>query len=116
MSQPLIDRYAVDRLAALHAACKAVRRGGTVSVSGVYGGEADPMPMMELFDRQVQLRMGQANVHAWIPELLPLVEDPADPLGVLDLTTHRVPLDRAPEAYAAFQAKEDGCVKVVLAP
>lgn len=116
VSQPLIDRYAVDRLAALHAACKAVRRGGTVSVSGVYGGEADPMPMMELFDRQVQLRMGQANVHAWIPELLPLVEDPADPLGVLDLTTHRVPLDRAPEAYAAFQAKEDGCVKVVLAP
>lgn len=116
VSQPLIDRYGVDRLAALHTAITSVRRGGTVSVSGVYGGEADPMPMMELFDRQVQLRMGQANVHAWVEDLLPLVDDPADPLGVLDLTTHRVPLERAAEAYETFQKKTDGCIKVVLAP
>lgn len=116
VARPLIDKYAVDRLSALHAAIKAVRRGGTVSVSGVYGGEADPMPMMELFDKQVQLRMGQANVRRWIPDLLPLVEDPTDPLGVLDLATHRVPLEQAADAYALFQEKKDGCVKVVLAP
>jgi threonine dehydrogenase-like Zn-dependent dehydrogenase len=116
VSQPMIDKFGVDRLAALHAAIKAVRRGGTVSISGVYGGEADPMPMMELFDKQVQVRMGQANVRAWIPDLLPLVEDPADPLGVLDLTTHRLPLEAAPDAYETFQAKDDGCIKVVLAP
>jgi threonine dehydrogenase-like Zn-dependent dehydrogenase len=116
VSQPLIDRYAVDRLAALHAALKACRRGGTVSISGVYGGEADPMPMMEIFDRQLQLRMGQANVKRWIPDLLPLVDDPADPLGVLDLTTHRVPMSEAPDAYEVFQKKADGCIKVVLRP
>ena len=116
VSRPMIDKYGVDRLAALHTAFKAVRRGGTVSISGVYGGEADPMPMMEIFDRQVQIRMGQANVKRWIPDLLPLVDDPADPLGVLDLVTHRLPLDAAPEAYEMFQKKTDGCVKVVLAP
>ena len=116
VARPMIDKYGVDRLAALHTALKAVRRGGTVSISGVYGGEADPMPMMEIFDRQLQLRMGQANVLRWIPDLLPLVDDPADPLGVLDLVTHRLPLDAAPEAYEMFQKKTDGCVKVVLAP
>jgi threonine dehydrogenase-like Zn-dependent dehydrogenase len=116
VSQPLVDKYATDRLAALHAALKSARRGGTVSISGVYGGEMDPFPMMEVFDRQIQIRMGQANVKRWIPELLPLVDDPADPLGVLDLTTHQVPLDEAPGAYEMFQKKEDGCIKVVLKP
>jgi threonine dehydrogenase-like Zn-dependent dehydrogenase len=61
-AQKVTDVAAVDRLDALHVAVKAVRRGGTVSVSGVYGGEIDPMPMMEMFDRGVQLRMGQAHV------------------------------------------------------
>ena len=116
VSQPLIDKYAIDRLAALHASLKSARRGGSVSIVGVYGGEMDPFPMMEVFDRQVQLRMGQANVHRWIDELLPLVDDPADPLGVLDLTTHQVPLDDAPGMYEIFQKKEDGCIKVVLKP
>jgi threonine dehydrogenase-like Zn-dependent dehydrogenase len=116
VSQPLIDKAAVDRLAALHAALKSARRGGTVSISGVYGGEMDPFPMMEVFDRQLQIRMGQANVKKWIPEILPLVDDPADPLGVLDLTTHTVPLDEAPHMYEVFQKKEDGCIKVVLKP
>lgn len=116
VARPMIDKYGVDRLAALHTALKSVRRGGTVSISGVYGGEADPMPMMEIFDRQLQIRMGQANVKRWIPDLLPLVDDPSDPLGVLDLTTHRLPIDAAPDAYETFQKKEDGCIKVVLAP
>jgi threonine dehydrogenase-like Zn-dependent dehydrogenase len=106
----------VDRLAALHTAIDTVRRGGTVSLSGVYGGEVDPMPMLKMFDKQIQLRMGQCNVRRWISDLLPLVEDDADPLALSDLVTHRVPLDRAPEMYEIFQKKEDGCIKVVLQP
>ena len=106
----------VDRLSALHMALDLVRRGGTVSVSGVYSGVADPMPLMNMFDKQIQLRMGQCNVQRWIDDLLPLVEDPTDPLGVEDLVTHRVSLDQAPEMYETFSAKEDGCIKVVLKP
>jgi threonine dehydrogenase-like Zn-dependent dehydrogenase len=60
--------------------------------------------------------MGQCNVHQWMDTLMPLVEDPADPLGTEDLTTHPVPLDRAPEMYELFKKKEDGCIKVVLKP
>jgi threonine dehydrogenase-like Zn-dependent dehydrogenase len=116
LSQKLIENVGVDRLTALHHAIGAVRRGGTVSISGVYGGAADPMPMMDLFDKQVQLRMGQCNVKRWVDDLLPLVEDAADPLGVLDLTTHSVPLREAPDAYKTFQQKTDGCIKVVLKP
>ncbi len=116
LAHKMIETVGVDRLTALHGSIAAVRRGGTVSVSGVYGGTADPMPMMDLFDKQVQLRMGQCNVKKWIDDLLPLVEDPADPLGVLDLTTHAVPLEEAPQAYKTFQEKTDGCIKVVLKP
>ena len=85
----------VDRLAAFHTAIDAVRRGGTISLSGVYGGMADPMPMMTLFDKQVQLRMGQANVKRWVPDILPLLTDD-DPLGVEQFATHRLPLEAAP--------------------
>ena len=116
LSEPLLEKAGVDRLAALHSSLDLVRRGGTVSISGVYGGQADPMPMLTFFDKQIQLRAGQCNVKAWIDDLLPLVEDPADPLDVDDLVTHRVPLDQAPGAYEMFQKKEDGCVKVVLDP
>ena len=116
LSGPLMEKAGVDRLAALHSSLDLVRRGGTVSLSGVYGGQADPMPMLTIFDKQIQLRAGQCNVKAWIDDLLPLVEDPADPLDVDDLVTHRVPLDQAPGAYEMFQKKEDGCVKVVLDP
>jgi threonine dehydrogenase-like Zn-dependent dehydrogenase len=116
VAQKLIENVGVDRLTALHNAIGAVRRGGTVSISGVYGGTADPMPMMDLFDKQVQLRMGQCNVKKWISDILPLVDDPSDPLGVLDLTTHTVPIVEAPDAYRTFQQKSDGCIKVVLKP
>lgn len=116
LAKPLIDRFAVDRLNALNTAIKATRRGGTVSVSGVYGGEVDPMPMMEMFDRGLQLRMGQCHVHRWSDDILPLVLDDTDPLGVGQLATHVLPLRDAPEAYAMFQAKTDGCLKVVLKP
>jgi len=116
LARPVIEKAGVDRLAALQTAIQLVRRGGTVSISGVYGGAVDPMPMMDLFDRQVTLRMGQANVRRWIDDLLPLVSADDDPLGVLDLRTHRLPLEQAPDAYAMFQAKKDGCIKVVLDP
>ncbi|MGW0213414.1 zinc-dependent alcohol dehydrogenase [Micromonospora chokoriensis] len=116
VAQAMTDRAGMDRLSVLHAAVKGVRRGGTVSVSGVYGGEADPMPLMEMFDRGVQLRMGQCHVRRWTDEILPLLAGDDDPLGVEDLRTHRVPLSRAPQAYEMFQKKEDGCIKVVLEP
>lgn len=115
-ARPLMQTAGTDRLGALHASIDLVRRGGTVSLSGVYGGKASPLPMLTLFDKQIQVRMGQANVKAWINDLLPLVEDPADPLGVDDLVTHHLPLESAPEAYEMFQKKTDGCVKVVLDP
>jgi threonine dehydrogenase-like Zn-dependent dehydrogenase len=111
----LMERAGVDRLAALYAAIDVVRRGGTISLSGVYGGMADPMPMLQLFDKQVQLRMGQANVWRWVPELLPLVSD-GDPLGAEGFASHHLPLAQAPEAYEKFQKKEDGFVKVLLQP
>jgi threonine dehydrogenase-like Zn-dependent dehydrogenase len=116
VARPLIDKMAVDRLDALHTAMKAARRGGTVSISGVYGGEADPMPMMEIFDRGLQLRMGQAHVRRWTDEILPLVLDDADPLGTEHLATHLLPLAEAPRGYEMFQKKEDNCVKVILQP
>jgi threonine dehydrogenase-like Zn-dependent dehydrogenase len=92
-----------------------VRRGGTISLSGVYGGASSPLPMLTLFDKQIQLRMGQANVRRWIDDIMPLLTD-ADPLGVEDFATHRLSLDEAPHAYETFQKKEDGMVKVVLKP
>jgi threonine dehydrogenase-like Zn-dependent dehydrogenase len=116
IAQKVTDKVALDRLDALLGAIKGVRRGGTVSVSGVYGGEVDPLPMMEMFDRGIQLRMGQAHVRRWTDDILPLVSDASDPLGVLDLTTHHLPLSAAPEGYEMFRAKTDGCIKVVLNP
>jgi threonine dehydrogenase-like Zn-dependent dehydrogenase len=112
----LIEKGGVDRLAVLHTAIDVVRRGGTISLSGVYGGAIDPMPMMDLFDKQIQLRMGQANVKRWIDDLMPLVQDAADPLGTEDLATHRLPLEQAPHGYEIFQKKQDGAVKVLLTP
>jgi threonine dehydrogenase-like Zn-dependent dehydrogenase len=116
VAQKLMTTVGVDRMAAMNLAFEAVRRGGTVSLSGVYAGVADPVPFMNLFDKQVTIRMGQCNVQAWRDELLPLVEDPADPLGTEDLVTHTVSLEEAPRMYDLFRDKEDGCIKVVLTP
>ena len=110
------EKAAVDRLSALLEAIDTVRRGGTISISGVYGGQLDPLPMMQLFDKGVQIRMGQAHVRRWTDEILPLLEGDGDPLGVDDLTTHRLPLAEGPSAYSMFQKKEDGAIKVVLKP
>ena len=115
LAAPLMKTAGVDRLKALHTAIDVVRRGGTVSVSGVYSGAADPMPLVTMFDKQVQLRMGQCNVKRWVDDIMPLLTD-ADPLVVDTFATHRVPLDQAPEMYRTFAEKADGCVKVQLKP
>lgn len=115
-ARQIFDRAGIDRLAALHTSIDVVRRGGTVSLSGVYAGDADLMPMKTMFDKQVSLRMGQCNVKRWVDDIMPLVEAIDDPLGVMDLTTHEAPLDDAPALYETFQRKKDGCIKVVLHP
>jgi threonine dehydrogenase-like Zn-dependent dehydrogenase len=115
-AQKLQEKAGIDRLSVLHLAIDTVRRGGTISLSGVYGGAVDPMPMMDLFDKQIQLRMGQANVRKWVGEIMPLLQGDEDPLGVEELATHHLPLEEAPRAYEIFQKKEDGAVKILLRP
>ncbi|MFJ8046680.1 zinc-dependent alcohol dehydrogenase [Streptomyces luteogriseus] len=112
---PIAERFSVDRLAALYTAIDLVRRGGTISLSGVYGGMADPLPLLTLFDKQIQMRMGQANVRRWSDDIIPYLTD-EDPLGVDDFATHRVPLSEASHAYEMFQRKQDGAVKVLMQP
>ena len=115
LSHKLIENVGVDRLTALHAAIDAVRRGGTVSISGVYGGAVDPMPMMDMFDKQIQLRMGQCNVRVG-------GRHPAAGRGRRRSARragsghpHRADR-RGAQAYKTFQEKTDGCIKVVLKP
>jgi threonine dehydrogenase-like Zn-dependent dehydrogenase len=115
-ARKVIETGGIDRLSALHLAIELVQRGGTISISGVYGGAASPMPLLQLFDKQVNLRMGQANVRRWTDTLMPLLTGDDDPLGVDTFATHHVPLDEAPQAYETFQKKEDGAFKVVLRP
>jgi threonine dehydrogenase-like Zn-dependent dehydrogenase len=115
LAEKLMTKVGLDRLSALHAAIEMVRRGGTISVLGVYGGMTDPMPMMTLFDKQIELRMGQANVKRWVDDILPLLNDD-DPLGVDTFATHHVPLREAADAYETFQKKHDGAVKIVFQP
>ncbi len=116
LARPVMLKAGFDRTAALHSAIDAVRRGGTISISGVYGGATEPMPMMQMFDKQVQLRMGQANVRRWSGDILPLLTDDSDPLGTESFATHRLPLDDAPDAYAKFRDKQDAMIKVLFTP
>jgi threonine dehydrogenase-like Zn-dependent dehydrogenase len=115
LAQPMMENMGVSKLAALYSAIEIVRRGGTISLSGVYGGAADPLPTLQLFDKQIQVRQGQANVKAWIDDILPLLTDD-DPLGVDTFATHHLPLSDAPDAYEHFQKKEQGMIKVVFNP
>ena len=115
VAEKLMRTAGLDRLGALHLAIEVVRRGGTISLAGVYGGMADPLPLLTMFDKQIQLRMGQANVKRWVDDILPLLVDD-DPLGVDDFATHRVPLSEAPQAYEMFQKKQDNAIKVLLQP
>ncbi|MFZ3292075.1 MAG: zinc-dependent alcohol dehydrogenase [Mycobacterium sp.] len=114
-AKQLLQTAGVDRLNALYSAIDIVRRGGTISLIGVYGGMADPLPMLTLFDKQITLRMGQANVKRWVDDIMPLLVDD-DPLGVDTFASHVLPLDDAPHAYEIFQKKQDGAVKIILEP
>jgi threonine dehydrogenase-like Zn-dependent dehydrogenase len=116
LAKRLNEKAGIDRLDALYSAIDSVRRGGTLSIVAVYGGAADPIPMMQLFDKQVQIRMGQANVKKWIDDIMPLLMDDADPLSTGDFATHKLPLEEAPHGYEIFQRKEDNCFKVLLEP
>ncbi|WP_370499893.1 zinc-dependent alcohol dehydrogenase [Mycolicibacterium sp. jd] len=115
VAKPMMQKAGLDRLDALYTAIDCVRRGGTLSLIGVYGGMADPMPMLTLFDKQIQVRMGQANVKKWVDDIMPLLTD-SDPLGVDTFATHVLPMEEAPHAYKIFQQKQDGAVKVILQP
>jgi threonine dehydrogenase-like Zn-dependent dehydrogenase len=115
IAEKIMERAGIDRLHAFHLAIDIVRRGGTISLVGVYGGMTDPLPMLTIFDKQIQLRMGQANVKRWAPEILPLLTD-GDPLGAEDFHTHKLPLADGPAAYETFQKKDDGAVKILLTP
>jgi threonine dehydrogenase-like Zn-dependent dehydrogenase len=116
VARPVVQKAAIDRLAALHMAIEIVQRGGTISLSGVYGGAISPMPLIQMFDKQITLRMGQANVRRWVDDILPLLTGDGDPLGVDGYATHRLPIDEAPRAYEIFQKKQDGAFKVLLQP
>ena len=105
---------ATDRPTALRQAVKACRKGGVVSIPGVYGGFVDKLPLGAAFAKGLTLKMGQTHVHRYLRPLLKLIEEGTiDPSFVI---THRVPLEFAPEAFDMFKHKRDGCVKIVLAP
>jgi threonine dehydrogenase-like Zn-dependent dehydrogenase len=105
----------LDRATALRECMSSIRRGGTLSISGVYTGPIQAFQLGDLFDMQIQVRMGQANVRRWTDDILPLLTD-GDPLGTEDMKTHEMPLDDAPHAYEIFQKKQDGAIKCVLKP
>jgi threonine dehydrogenase-like Zn-dependent dehydrogenase len=114
-AQKVFTTAGVDRLFALHSAIEMIGRGGTLSLSGVYAGQADPISLDALFDKQIQVRMGQANAPFWTQEILPLLLE-KDMFGVDNFATHRLSLDEAPNAYDIFQKKQDNAFKIVLKP
>ena len=93
---------------------QAVRRGGIVSVVGVYGAPYDNFPIHRFFDKGLTLRMGQAYVHRYIDHLFGLVQQGKVVLN--DIITHKLPLSDARKGYDIFKQKQDDCVKVVLKP
>lgn len=103
-----------DRVNALRQAIGACRKGGTVSVPGVYAGMSDSFPFGIAFGKGLHFAMGQTNVHRYLPKLLDYIErGDIDPSFIV---THVVGLDKAPKMYEIFKAKSDDCVKVVLKP
>ena len=105
---------ATDRTHALRQAINACRKGGVVSIPGVYGGWLDKFPLGAAFAKGLTLKMGQTHVQKYLPTLLQRIErGEIDPSFVI---THRVTLDDAPEMYRTFREKQDGCIKVVMKP
>jgi threonine dehydrogenase-like Zn-dependent dehydrogenase len=116
IAQKAIETAGIDRMSAIHLAIELVQRGGTVSLSGVYGGAASPMPLIQMFDKQINMRMGQANVKRWVDTIMPLLTGDDDPLGVESFATHHLPLEEAPRAYEIFQKKQNDAFKIVFKP
>jgi threonine dehydrogenase-like Zn-dependent dehydrogenase len=103
-----------ERLHAVRQAILCCRKGGTVSIPGVYGGFSDKFPLGALMNKGLTIKTGQTHVHKYVPKLLDLIrKGRIDPSFVV---THRLPLSQASEAYAMFREKRDGCIKVVLDP
>jgi threonine dehydrogenase-like Zn-dependent dehydrogenase len=107
-------RIETDRPYVLRECIQACRKGGTVSLAGVYGGFIDTIPIGAAFNKGLTLKMGQTHVHRYLKPLFEKIErGEIDPSFVV---THILPLEQAPEAYEIFKKKIDGCVKVVLKP
>jgi threonine dehydrogenase-like Zn-dependent dehydrogenase len=105
---------ATDRPHALREAIQACRKGGVVSIPGVYGGMLDKMPFGAAFGKGLTFKMGQTHVHRYLQPLLEQIQRGA--IDATSIITHRLTLDEAPEAYKTFKAHDDGCIKVVLKP
>lgn len=115
LAEPMLKHLGLDRMAAFQQSIDTVRRGGTISLIGVYNGMVDPVPLGILFDRQITLKMGQANVKNWVGDIMPYLTD-KDPLGVMHFATHHVPIDKAADYYKLFNKQQAGVIKVVLKP
>ena len=115
-SAALDERVGIDRLGAPAHAIDLVRRGGTISLIGVYGGTADPLPMLDMFDKQIQIRMGQAQRAA----LGRRHHAAADATTTRSASTTSRPTrcrsTRRRDAYEMFQKKQDGAIKILLEP
>jgi threonine dehydrogenase-like Zn-dependent dehydrogenase len=103
-----------DRPNVLSEAIICCRKGGTVSVPGIYIGKLDQVPMGAFVNKSLAMRTGQTHVHRYLKPLMAKIE--AGEIDPSFLITHRVPLEDAPEMYRTFREKKDGCVKVVLRP
>jgi threonine dehydrogenase-like Zn-dependent dehydrogenase len=109
-----VFRLETDRPMVLRQAIIACRKGGTVSVPGVYGGFIDKVPMGAIVNKALTLKSGQTHVHRYLRPLLKRIQNgEIDPSFVI---THRLPLEEAPNAYEIFKHKKDNCIKVVLKP
>ena len=107
-------RMESDRPNVVRQAILACRKGGTVSIPGVYGGIDDGIPLGQAFGKGLNFAMGQTHVHRYLPKLLDYIErGDIDPSFII---THEVPIEKAPELYEVFSKREDGCIKVVLKP
>jgi threonine dehydrogenase-like Zn-dependent dehydrogenase len=103
-----------ERPAVIRQCIECCRKGGTVSIPGVYGGVSDKIPVGAMMNKGLTIKTGQTHVHKYVPELLEYIRSgKIDPSFVV---THRVPLTQAPYAYHLFREKRDGCIKVVLDP
>jgi alcohol dehydrogenase len=109
-----VIRFGKGTINALRMACSAVRRGGFVSIVGVYGYNYDNFPLAQIFDKALTIHAGQAPVHTYIDELIKWVTE--EKIKLDDIITHKIPLSQATHAYDIFNNKEDNCVKVVLKP